>query len=68
MELTIFGNVDLSETQGLEEVYQHEPSSIGIDTVYRSHGRIPESFLRGAGVPESMIEYIRLLAGQLPDE
>jgi hypothetical protein len=37
------------------------PSSIGIDTLYRSCGNIPEVFLRGAGVPDAMITYARAL-------
>ena len=59
--LTILGNVDLSEVQGLETVEHAAPSTIGIDTIYRSRGNIPEVFLRGAGVPEVFIEYIRSL-------
>src|SRR6185436_14620160 len=38
-------------------------STIGIDTIYKSKGRIPESFLRGAGVPDSFIIYMRSLTG-----
>jgi hypothetical protein len=36
------------------------PSSIGIDTIYRSAGKVPEGFLRGAGVPETFIIYMTL--------
>src|SRR5258708_6447626 len=45
---TTFGNVDLRTVKGLETVEHQGPSTIGIDTIYRSHGNIPESFLRGA--------------------
>ena len=38
------------------------PSFVGIETVYRSGGKIPEVFLRGAGVPEDFITYMRSLA------
>ncbi|MFN8503745.1 toll/interleukin-1 receptor domain-containing protein [Kouleothrix sp.] len=41
------------------------PSTIGIDTIVQSHGRIPEGFLRGCGVPESFIEYIPALIGAM---
>jgi hypothetical protein len=51
--------VDLSNSRGLEGVVHEGPSSIGIDTVYKSNGKIPEVFLRGAGVPEEFIVYIR---------
>jgi uncharacterized protein YjbI with pentapeptide repeats len=50
-----FGNLDLSEATGLAEVVHEAPSTIGIDTIYKSKGKIPESFLRGCGVPEGFI-------------
>ncbi|AOS83919.1 hypothetical protein BIU88_07000 [Chlorobaculum limnaeum] len=59
--LTVFGNVDLSTVKGLETISHSYPSTIGIDTLYRSKGNIPESFLRGCGVPDQMIEYARSL-------
>lgn len=58
---TTFGNVDLRTVYGLETVKHLGPSTIGIDTLYRSHGEIPESFLRGCGVPAPLIEYTRSL-------
>jgi hypothetical protein len=61
---TKFGNVDLSRAVGLSTVRHGGPSNIGIDTVYRSHGELPEVFLRGAGVPESFIGFIKSLEGQ----
>ncbi len=61
---TKFGNVDMSEVVGLSTVRHSGPSSIGIDTVYRSHGEIPEVFMRGAGVPESFIGFVKSLEGQ----
>ncbi len=42
---TTFGNVDLSSVHGLETVQHEGPSTIGIDTLYRSHGNIPEGSL-----------------------
>jgi hypothetical protein len=41
--------------------------AIGIDTIYRSQGKIPEVFLRNAGVPDSFIEYMRSLVGKPVD-
>jgi hypothetical protein len=61
---TTFGNNDLSEVKGLDTVRHRGPSTIGIDTIYRSHGKIPLAFLRGAGVPENFIEYMGSLAGK----
>jgi len=60
---TVFENVDLSTVRGLETVVHIGPSTIGIDTMYRSQGKIPDSFLRGAGVPENLITYMKSLTG-----
>jgi uncharacterized protein YjbI with pentapeptide repeats len=62
---TDFGNVDLSTVKGLETARHQGPSTVGIDTIIRSQGKIPEIFLRGAGVPPSIIEAIPSLIGSL---
>ena len=59
---TTFGDNDLSKVNGLETVLHVGPSSIGIDTIFKSKGNIPEVFLRGCGVPEDFIAYMRSLA------
>ena len=61
---TVFGAVNLSVAKGLESMMHVGPSTIGIDTVYASQGRIPEVFLRGAGVPDEFIAYMRSLVGR----
>ena len=48
---TLFASVDLSEAKDLETVNHLGPSSIGVDTIYESQGKIPEVFLRGRGCP-----------------
>lgn len=58
-----FGDIDLSEAKGLETIIHSAPSTIGIDAIYKSKGNIPEVFLRGAGVPENFITYMKSLAG-----
>ena len=58
---TIFAKVDLSETKNLDSIDHHGPSTIGIDTLYKSKGNIPEVFLRGCGVPDQMIKFARSL-------
>jgi uncharacterized protein YjbI with pentapeptide repeats len=63
MGRTVFGNVDLSTIRGLETIQHKEPSIIGIDTFYRSTGQIPEVFLRGTGVPEDFIAYMKSPVG-----
>ncbi|HSZ62386.1 MAG TPA: toll/interleukin-1 receptor domain-containing protein [Terriglobales bacterium] len=61
---TAFGDCDLSRAKGLETVLHAGPSTIGIDTVYKSKGKIPLEFLRGAGVPDNFIEYMGSLTGK----
>ncbi|HEX8423791.1 MAG TPA: toll/interleukin-1 receptor domain-containing protein [Pyrinomonadaceae bacterium] len=60
---TIFGNNDLSGVIGLNSIIHSSPSIIGIDTLFRSGGKIPESFLRGCGVPDEFIAYIPSIVG-----
>jgi len=48
--------------KGLETIQHEGPSTIGIDTLLRSEGAIPEIFLRGAGLSDSFIEYARSLS------
>ncbi len=60
---TVFGDVDLSTVRGLDTVEHRGPSTVGFDTIYRSQGKIPESFLRDAGMPEELIHYVPSLIG-----
>jgi len=62
-EFTTFANVDLSEVNGLDSVEHIGPSTIGLDTIYFSGGKISRTFLRGAGVSEDFIEYMTSLVG-----
>jgi hypothetical protein len=55
---------DLSLVRGRDKVRHLGPSTIGIDTIYLSQGEIPESFLRGAGVPDNFIAFARSLVGR----
>src|SRR5262249_55277617 len=61
---TVFADVDLSQVKGFEKVTHIGPSTIGIDTLYNSQGKIPEAFLRGCGLPEEFIIYSRSLVGK----
>lgn len=56
------GDLDLSLVSGLEHLYHLAPSTLGIDTIYRSNGKIPEAFLHGCGVPPEMIDFIRSMS------
>jgi uncharacterized protein YjbI with pentapeptide repeats len=59
---TAFGGGDFSTVQGLDSVKHLFPSTIGVETIYRSKGKIPESFLRGCGVPDDFILFAKSLA------
>ena len=58
---TTLGDNDLREVIGLDSIVHLGPSVIGINTLYKSSGNIPEIFLRGCGVPEVFITYLRAL-------
>src|ERR1035437_3252873 len=66
MSNTILGNVDLSEVLGLENVHHRGPSFIGIETLYKSQGKIPDKFLLDAGVPEEIIDIARSIRNGPP--
>jgi uncharacterized protein YjbI with pentapeptide repeats len=55
---TIFGDNDLSGVIGLETAIHLGPSTIGVDTLFKSDGKIPKVFLRGVGLPEVFITYL----------
>jgi hypothetical protein len=62
---TTFADVDLSRTKGLDSVKHEGPSTIGTDTLLLSKGNIPEAFLRGCGLPDTMISYLPSLIGSM---
>ena len=64
MGYTFFADDDLSSTKGLDAVHHRAASSIGIDTIYKSQGKIPLAFLRGCGVPENFITYMPSLVAE----
>ena len=61
---TVLAGCDLSLVLGLGAVRHTVPSTIGLNTIVRSGGNIPEVFLRGAGVPDSIITYTRSLVAE----
>ena len=64
MLLAVFAEVDLSKVRGLDTIEHDGPSTIGIDTIYKSKGNLPEVFLKGAGVDDTFITYVRSLVGK----
>jgi hypothetical protein len=66
---TIFADIDLSDVRGLESIEHNGPSTIGLDTFIKSHGRICQTFLRGCGVPDTMTEKMfSLIVAMKPDQ
>lgn len=63
--LTMFRDVDLRKVKGLETIKHLGRSEINISTIYLSEGNIPEAFLRGCGVPESLIVQIPSLVAAM---
>lgn len=59
---TVFGDADLSKAFGLETTSHHGPSTIGIDTLLKSKGKIPQIFLRRTGIPQNLIDSFTSLA------
>jgi hypothetical protein len=55
---TTLSYLDFSSAYGLEITSHFGPSSIGIETIFASKGKIPENFLRDVGVPENLITYL----------
>jgi len=53
--------LDLSLAIGLETVVHRAPSSLDIDTIYSSRGKIPDQFLRGVGIPDNFIDHMHSL-------
>jgi hypothetical protein len=60
---TIFASVDLTSCTGLDSANHVGPSTMGIDSIILSKGRIPKIFLRGVGLPDEWIDYIPSLVG-----
>ena len=61
---TLFANCDLRMTIGLETIHHSAPSTIALDTIANSGGRIPPRFLLGAGVAEPLIAAQDVMKGE----
>jgi uncharacterized protein YjbI with pentapeptide repeats len=59
---TIFTNTNLNNTLGLSECKHLGPSSIDFRTLSQSRD-LPIAFLRGCGLPDSLIDYLPSLSG-----
>jgi hypothetical protein len=65
---TIFTDNDLSAVNGLDTVVHDGPSSVGIDTLFKSQGHIPPGFLRGCGLSDWQVEAAKLHQPSLTNE
>jgi uncharacterized protein YjbI with pentapeptide repeats len=54
---TIFANVDLGKTDGLDDCFHARPSVVDFRTLTLSQN-LPRSFLRGCGLPDNFIDYL----------
>lgn len=59
---TILGGSDLSTVRGLANTVHDIESTIGIDTLYLSHGKISPTFLRNAQVASAVVALSQALA------
>ncbi len=60
---TVFGDTDLSMVIGLAECVHDGPSILDFSTLVQS-GRLPIQFLRGCGLPDTLIDYLPSLLNQ----
>jgi uncharacterized protein YjbI with pentapeptide repeats len=63
LDATILADVDLSTAKGLEGCLHEGPSALDPRTLMKS-GRLPLSFLRGCGLPDSLIAYLPSLLNE----
>lgn len=59
---TIISATNLSEVVGLDRTKHDRQSSIGMDTIVESRGRIDPTFLRATGIPEALVKMVMNLA------
>lgn len=64
----ICADLNLSSVIGLDIIVHSGPSTLGLDTLYKSRGTIPVEFLRGCGFSEWETMTARLYEPDLTDE
>jgi hypothetical protein len=60
---TVFGNTNLTNVKGLDTCYHSGPSILDYRTLEQS-GPLPLAFLRGCGLPETLIDYLPSILNQ----
>lgn len=63
---SIISDCDLVNALNLESTDHNFPSTIGIETIFKSKGKIPLLFLKGCGIPKDVIKTILPLAKGWP--
>jgi uncharacterized protein YjbI with pentapeptide repeats len=63
---TIIAASDISSSAGLDRAEHAAASTIGVDTLYKSKGKVSAEFLFSAGVPGHFAEYLPSLVGERP--
>lgn len=58
---TVCGDVNLLTARNLDKAIHEAPSLVDLATIYKSKGEISETWLRGAGLPDEALEYVRSL-------
>lgn len=58
-EYTIVTRTDLSGVIGLATIRHLAPSTIGLDTLMLSRGKVPDVFLRGVGLPDDFLQFTK---------
>ena len=61
---TVFQNCALHAAIGLDHIRHDAPSTIGLDTLVRSGGALPQSFFLGSGLPAFTVGFQDAAAGQ----
>ena len=64
----IISDTDFSEAVSIETLQHISPSVIGTDTLRKSKGKLPESFLRGCGLSDYEIETAKLYNPDLTND
>lgn len=65
---TVLSLIDLRQPNELDLVRHDAPSTIGVDTLRRSQGQIPEPFLKGCGLSDWEIKAAKLYDSELPED
>ncbi len=61
--LTNIADVNLSQVKNLDTVNHQGPSYIDFHTIQKSGGNIPDVFMRGCGLSDTYITYVRSMVG-----